>query len=165
MSAATEGLAEALDRAFAAVSQARQAFAPRLTLHEVGTITSVSTGVAKVAGLPGVGFEEPLDVPAGKLQNILVLEILQEIESEFHRAYSNPAPRTLQRIAARVELRKGEARDRQPASAADSIARLHPRCGDGAGFTDRRRLSCESEPNKCQRYSEEVSKAKPVDAK
>ena len=60
MSAATEGLVDALDRAFAAVSQARQAFAPRLTLHEVGTITSVSTGIAKVAGLPGVGFEELL---------------------------------------------------------------------------------------------------------
>ena len=65
MSAATEGLAEAFDRAFAAVSQARQAFAPRLTLREVGTITSVSTGIAKVAGLPGVGFEELLEFPGG----------------------------------------------------------------------------------------------------
>ncbi len=36
----------------------REAFSPTLALREVGTITSVSTGIAKVAGLPGVGYEE-----------------------------------------------------------------------------------------------------------
>jgi F0F1-type ATP synthase alpha subunit len=31
----------------------------------VGTIASVSTGVAKVSGLPGVGYEELLEFPCG----------------------------------------------------------------------------------------------------
>ena len=65
MSTVTDGLHGALDGAFAAVSQARQAFAPQLTVHEVGTVMSVATGVVKVTGLPGVGFEELLAFPGG----------------------------------------------------------------------------------------------------
>ena len=53
------------DRAFAGISQVREAFTPQLTPHEVGTITSVSTGIAKVSGLPGVGFEELVEFPGG----------------------------------------------------------------------------------------------------
>ncbi len=60
-------LQSVFDSAFAGISQVREAFTPQLTLREVGTITSVGTGVAKVAGLPGLGFEElvmfPGDVP------------------------------------------------------------------------------------------------------
>jgi F-type H+-transporting ATPase subunit alpha len=33
--------------------------------REVGTITSVSTGIARVSGLPGVGFEELVTFPGG----------------------------------------------------------------------------------------------------
>ncbi|HTA65427.1 MAG TPA: F0F1 ATP synthase subunit alpha, partial [Xanthomonadaceae bacterium] len=33
--------------------------------REVGTITRVSTGIASVSGLPGVGFEELLEFPGG----------------------------------------------------------------------------------------------------
>ena len=51
------------DRAFAAIGQAREAFTPQLTPREVGTITSVSTGIATVSGLPGVGFEELVKFP------------------------------------------------------------------------------------------------------
>ena len=51
------------DRAFAGISQVREAFTPQLTLREMGTITSVSTGIAKVSGLPGVGFEELVKFP------------------------------------------------------------------------------------------------------
>ncbi|MBE0565541.1 MAG: alternate F1F0 ATPase, F1 subunit alpha [Krumholzibacteria bacterium] len=46
------------DRAFADLGQARDAFTPRLEPREVGVVTTVSTGIAMVAGLPGVGFEE-----------------------------------------------------------------------------------------------------------
>ena len=53
-----ETLPNVFDRAFAEISQAREAFMPQLTPREVGTITSVSTGIARVSGLPGVGFEE-----------------------------------------------------------------------------------------------------------
>ena len=63
MSAPPDTLKNVLDRAFAGMSQAREAFAPQLAPREVGTITSIATGIAKVSGLPGVGFEEVLKFP------------------------------------------------------------------------------------------------------
>ncbi len=49
------------------MSRARDAYAPSLTPREVGTVIRVGTGIAKVSGLPGVGFDElvmfPGDVP------------------------------------------------------------------------------------------------------
>jgi F-type H+/Na+-transporting ATPase subunit alpha len=59
------GLKAALGRAFSAMQEGREAFSPNLALREVGTITSVSTGIAKVAGLPGVGYEELVRFPGG----------------------------------------------------------------------------------------------------
>jgi F-type H+-transporting ATPase subunit alpha len=58
-----EPLQDVVDSAFAGISQAREAFVPQLTPREVGTITSIATGIAKVSGLPGVGFEEVLKFP------------------------------------------------------------------------------------------------------
>ena len=57
--------ASALDRSFAALAQARTAFAPALVPREVGTITQVTTGIAHVSGLPGAGFDELLTFPGG----------------------------------------------------------------------------------------------------
>ncbi len=51
------------DQTFAAIGQARDTFTPQLTPHEIGTIATVSTGIAKVSGLPSVGFEELLTFP------------------------------------------------------------------------------------------------------
>jgi F-type H+-transporting ATPase subunit alpha len=65
MSAAPETLQSVFDRAFANISQTRDRFTPQLTPHEVGTITNVSTGIARVSGLPSVGFEELLEFPGG----------------------------------------------------------------------------------------------------
>jgi F-type H+-transporting ATPase subunit alpha len=65
MSAPPESLQSVFDRAFAGISQRRESFAPQLTPHEVGTITTVSTGIAKVSGLPSVGFEELVKFPGG----------------------------------------------------------------------------------------------------
>jgi F-type H+/Na+-transporting ATPase subunit alpha len=63
----SENLKDVFDRTFAGMRQARETFTPQLSPREVGTIASVSTGIAKVSGLPGVGFEElvqfPGDVP------------------------------------------------------------------------------------------------------
>jgi F-type H+-transporting ATPase subunit alpha len=56
---------KALDRGFAALAQARAAFAPKLVPREVGTITQVTTGIARVSGLPGAGFDELLMFPGG----------------------------------------------------------------------------------------------------
>ncbi|MEO6922984.1 MAG: F0F1 ATP synthase subunit alpha, partial [Bryocella sp.] len=57
----------AVDSAFADLREAREAFAPQLTLREVGTVVEVSTGVAIVTGLPGVGYEELISFPGGLL--------------------------------------------------------------------------------------------------
>ncbi len=43
--------------------QARDAFVPRLVAREVGTVNSVDTGVARVSGLPGVGYAEVIRFP------------------------------------------------------------------------------------------------------
>jgi F-type H+-transporting ATPase subunit alpha len=65
MTFALENLESVFDRAFTGIGQAREAFTPRLTLREVGRVTTVSTGIATVVGLPNVGFEELLSFPGG----------------------------------------------------------------------------------------------------
>src|SRR5277367_5767660 len=60
-----ETLQTAFDRAFAGIVHAQEAYTPELTPREVGTITSVSTGIARVSGLPGVGFDELVEFPGG----------------------------------------------------------------------------------------------------
>ncbi len=55
------------DGAFAGLREAREAFTPHLALREVGTITSIATGIAKVSGLPGVGFDELVQFPGDLL--------------------------------------------------------------------------------------------------
>ncbi len=61
----TGDLQNAYDRVFSEIGRTREHFAPNLTPHEVGTITRVSTGIANVSGLPGVGFEELVEFPNG----------------------------------------------------------------------------------------------------
>ena len=65
MSAPPDSLQSVFDRTFARISQVRKTFPPQLTPREVGTITNVSTGIARVSGLPGVGFEELVKFPGG----------------------------------------------------------------------------------------------------
>ena len=56
-----------LDRTLANFSQVRGSFSQELRLHEIGTITSVTTGIAKIAGLPNAGSEELIAFPGGVL--------------------------------------------------------------------------------------------------
>lgn len=56
-----------MDHAFSGLEQGRENFAPELKLHEVGTITSVTTGIAKISGLPNVGSEELIVFPGNVL--------------------------------------------------------------------------------------------------
>ena len=63
MSTAPETLHSVFDRAFADISQTRDRFEPRLAPREVGTIINISTGIARVSGLPSVGSEELLRFP------------------------------------------------------------------------------------------------------
>ena len=51
------------DHAFEEISQAQENLAPQLKAKETGTVESLSTGIARVSGLPGVGFEEVLKFP------------------------------------------------------------------------------------------------------
>jgi F-type H+-transporting ATPase subunit alpha len=65
MNGTLESLQSVFDRAFAEIDQAQQGFIPQFAIHETGTITNVSTGIATVSGLPGAGFEELLEFPGG----------------------------------------------------------------------------------------------------
>jgi F-type H+-transporting ATPase subunit alpha len=67
MSPAPGLLETAIDLAFTQLTKAREAFVPQLKPHEVGTVTSVSTGIAMVSGLPNVGSEELVRFPSGLL--------------------------------------------------------------------------------------------------
>ncbi len=62
-----ESLQTIFDGTFAAIGRIREAFAPQLIPREVGTITSIATGIAKVSGLPSVGFEELVKFPGDLL--------------------------------------------------------------------------------------------------
>jgi len=69
MTLAPDTLQHTFDNTFAGIAQARQEFSPQLMPQEIGIITSVSTGIAKVSGLPSVGYEELLKFP-GELYGI-----------------------------------------------------------------------------------------------
>jgi len=58
-------LASVLEHAFQEIKQTRASYTPKLALKEMGTVTTVSTGIAKVTGLPGAGFEELVQFPGG----------------------------------------------------------------------------------------------------
>jgi F-type H+/Na+-transporting ATPase subunit alpha len=62
-----ESLQNVFDSAIAEISQVRKAFTQQLRPREVGTITSVATGIAKVSGLPGVEFDELVTFPGDVL--------------------------------------------------------------------------------------------------
>ncbi len=67
MSTEPETLRSVFDRTFSGIAEVRKSFTPQLTPREVGTITSIATGIAKVSGLPAVGFEELVKFPGDLL--------------------------------------------------------------------------------------------------
>lgn len=67
MSVPPDTLPGAFQRTLDGLERMRSSFGPRLQAHEVGTIVSVSTGIATLSGLPGVGFEELVRFPSGGL--------------------------------------------------------------------------------------------------
>lgn len=62
-----ESLQTYYEVAFARIEHLRETFSPRLELKEVGRVIEVSTGIATVSGLPGVGFEELIRFPGDVL--------------------------------------------------------------------------------------------------
>ena len=63
MSTEPESLRSVFDRVLTSLSRTRESFTPQFVPREVGTVTTVSTGIAKVSGLPSVGFEELVKFP------------------------------------------------------------------------------------------------------
>jgi F-type H+/Na+-transporting ATPase subunit alpha len=53
-------LHQALDAAFAGIDAATIGISSELSIREIGTVSAVTTGIATVIGLPGVGFEESI---------------------------------------------------------------------------------------------------------
>ncbi|HZQ48025.1 MAG TPA: alternate F1F0 ATPase, F1 subunit alpha, partial [Verrucomicrobiae bacterium] len=62
-----ENITGTLDNAFANLRRARESFTAQLAVQEAGTILAVSAGMARIAGLPRVGFEELIRFPGGLL--------------------------------------------------------------------------------------------------
>jgi F-type H+-transporting ATPase subunit alpha len=67
MTATIESIACVCERAMDRIAAVRKAYIPDLVSRDVGTITSVATGIAMVSGLPGVGFEELVKFPGDLL--------------------------------------------------------------------------------------------------
>ena len=67
MNSPAGALGDVVDDVFAAMGRSRASFSPALELRETGTLLSVSTGVARVSGLPGAGFDELLRFSGGAL--------------------------------------------------------------------------------------------------
>ncbi|MFT4582562.1 MAG: F-type H+-transporting ATPase subunit alpha [Gammaproteobacteria bacterium] len=65
MNTADESLQSVLDRTFQGMRRARESFTPQFVPRELGTITSISTAIATVSGLPDVGFDELIQLPGG----------------------------------------------------------------------------------------------------
>lgn len=63
MTRATEGLRDVLDDTFETIGRTLKAHTAELAPKEIGAVTSIATGVAKVSGLPSVGFEELIRFP------------------------------------------------------------------------------------------------------
>jgi len=55
-----DNLSAVFDRTFEDLRKVRESFAPQLTPREIGVTTTVSTGIAKVTGLPRAGYGELL---------------------------------------------------------------------------------------------------------
>ena len=69
-----ESLKVVIDSAFDRISHGREAFTPQLIPREVGKVISVATGIAKVSGLPNVGYDELVVFPTGELGIVFNLD-------------------------------------------------------------------------------------------
>jgi F-type H+-transporting ATPase subunit alpha len=65
MSEPASPLQQVFDDTFAGISQSLEAFTPQLQPREIGVIMTVSAGIAKVSGLPSVGFDELVTFTGG----------------------------------------------------------------------------------------------------
>ncbi len=64
-------LNKTIDDTFDQLTECTQKFSLSLVPREVGSVISVATGIAKISGLPGAGFEELLTFSGGFIRNCL----------------------------------------------------------------------------------------------
>ncbi|HLK55275.1 MAG TPA: alternate F1F0 ATPase, F1 subunit alpha [Chthonomonadaceae bacterium] len=67
-------LSPLLDRTFETLARAREQFSPRLSASEIGTVRTLSTGIARVSGLPGAEFGELIRLEEGSLGIVFQLD-------------------------------------------------------------------------------------------
>lgn len=98
MNAPPDSLQSVLDNSFAALSQARTAHRVPMAPQEVGTLTSVSTAIAMVSGLPGVGYDELVKFPGdvfGIAFNVDETEVGVVLLGDYARLHTgDPVQRT-----------------------------------------------------------------------
>ena len=85
MNESLDTLRAGFDHAFAGIRQALDAFAPQSAPREIGTITSVSVGIAKVAGLPGMVL-----IKAGTLDDLSGLVPTLEVYADHAAGFVAP---------------------------------------------------------------------------
>jgi len=82
-----EQLTSVLDQVFTNLDEATKRSKPQLHQREIGTVISVSSGIARISGLPGVGFEELVllrNGASGIAFNVDEDEIGVVLLSDFH---------------------------------------------------------------------------------
>jgi hypothetical protein len=90
MSSLNNDLISTLENTLAKLAEARKTFLPRLAAEEVGTVTTISSGIATVSGLPSVGYDELVEFP-GNLYGIAfnLDETSELVRQHFSRFYSH----------------------------------------------------------------------------
>jgi F-type H+/Na+-transporting ATPase subunit alpha len=143
-------LTAAIDRAFDRMRRTRESHRAAFAVNETGTVTSVSEGVARISGLPGVGYEELVAFEGGTFGLAFDLDedsvscVLLDASTELRAGMS--VARTFRRIdvpvgdslLGRVITPTGSALDcKGPISASVRmpVERLAPRIMDRAPVT------------------------------
>ena len=62
-----DGLLSVLDDALGGLRRARAQFQPDLAIREIGVVRTMGNGIARVSGLPHIGFQELVQFPCGLL--------------------------------------------------------------------------------------------------
>lgn len=95
------GLQEIMDQGFEEIRRIREDLVPKIEKKEIGVITQVSTGIVKVSGLPGLGFEELVLFPGNVLGiafNLDPEEIGVVLLGEYHHLQAGDEVRRSGRV-------------------------------------------------------------------
>jgi F-type H+-transporting ATPase subunit alpha len=71
----TRPMQQTMERSLSTVNRALASMSPRLQVEEIGRVMSIGHAVARVRGLPGVGSEETVLFPGGKMGMAFNLDV------------------------------------------------------------------------------------------